>query len=86
MDEMTEYEAELLISNLQYADRVSWEQTRLQMFSSVVPYSKKKIQPTDILKFEWENQRESNHYTDEDIEVIEAQQAEFEQFIKNTMN
>lgn len=84
MNDLTEYEAALIIQNLEFADRPLWEMTRLKMYASVVAYSKKKIQPTDILKFSWE---QPEQLTDEDFESIEKQRIEFEQLIKNiTMN
>lgn len=82
MDGMTEYEAAILIQNLQFADRPRWEQTRLMMYSAVVPYSKKKITPTDIMKFSWE-QSEAVNWSDEQIDEVEKQSAEFENLIKS---
>ena len=58
--------------------------TRLNMYASVVAFSKKKIQPRDILKFSWE---QPEQLTAADFENIEKQRNEFEQLIKNiTMN
>lgn len=82
MDELTEYEAAILVQNLQFADRPRWEQTRLMMYSAVVPYSKKKITPTDIMKFSWESGTAVN-WSDEQIEKVEQQSAEFENLIKS---
>ena len=85
MNDLTEYEAALIIQNLEFADRPLWEMTRLNMYASVVAFSKKKIQPRDILKFSWEQPEQQ--LTDADFENIEKQRNEFEQLIKNiTMN
>lgn len=85
MNELTEYEAQLLIENLQFADRPQWEQTRLMMYSAVVPYSKKQIKPTDIMRFSWED-TEAVNWSDEQLKRVDEAAAEFENLIKSTMN
>ena len=35
----------------------SWERTRTIMLACLMPHSKKKLKPTDVLPFPWDNQR-----------------------------
>lgn len=36
-------------------ERGAWERTRLQCTTMLQPYSKKRLEPTDVLKFAWDN-------------------------------
>ena len=52
---MEQYEVELLITNLQNKNKESWEQTRLLAYITAQINSTKKMKPTDIIKFPWDN-------------------------------
>lgn len=58
MDELKDYELELLIEGHDNANKISWEQTRMLMYSILAPYQKKgkNIKTTDILSFPWDNE------------------------------
>lgn len=78
---MQEYEVNTIIENLPYLDRNSWEQHRFQIYSSVQMNSKKKISPTDIMQFAWDNSNEETSITSKDIERLKNKSKE----ISNTI-
>ena len=50
MDKMEHYEAEMLMDNMNYADKEEWERTRLLMYSALSPYLKNKsMKPEELL-------------------------------------
>nr|DAX54340.1 MAG TPA: hypothetical protein [Caudoviricetes sp.] len=53
---MQEYEVQDIISNLEYYERPEWERTRFQSYCNIQKSSSKKLKPTDILQFPWENE------------------------------
>ena len=73
---MQEYEVNTIIENLPYLDRNSWEQHRFQIYSSVQMNSKKKISPTDIMQFAWDNSNEETSITSKDIERLKNKSKE----------
>lgn len=54
MDNMTLYELNIILSNLNYCVKNDWEQTREIMWSNLAAFSKKKIKPSEVMKFPWE--------------------------------
>ena len=54
MDVMQEWEALEMLGSLDVANRIDWERTRLQLYATAQANSKKKLKPTDIMKFAWE--------------------------------
>lgn len=77
--QMTPEEPELMIEAWQQMrtdeSRQSWEQTRFLALCALMPYSKKRLKPTDIVVFEWEKEtleRRANKTTREDVERIMA--------------
>ena len=80
---MQEYEVNTIIENLPYLDRNSWEQHRFQIYSSVQMNSKKKISPTDIMQFAWDNSKEETSITSKDIERLKNKSKEISNTIKN---
>lgn len=79
---MQEYEVNTIIENLPYLDRTSWEQHRFQIYSTVQMNSKKKINPTDIMKFAWDSKEETS-ITSQDIERLKNKSKEIFNTIKN---
>lgn len=65
MDEMKGYEVNDYLDNLEYNDKVAWEQTRFQSYITAQVNSSKKIKPTDIINFSWDKEKSN----DEDIEI-----------------
>lgn len=56
MDIMEEWEVNDIIENIQYLDRNDWEQARLNLNTSYVLKTRKKIKTTDLLKFPWDKE------------------------------
>ena len=79
---MQEYEVNTIIENLPYLDRSSWEQHRFQVYTSVQMNSKKKINPTDIMKFAWDD-KEDTSITITDIERLRNKSKEISNTIIN---
>lgn len=79
---MQEYEVNTIIENLPYLDRNSWEQHRFQIYSSVQMNSKKKLNPTDIMKFAWDSKEETS-ITSQEIKRLKNKSKEIFNTIKN---
>lgn len=86
MSDLQDFEVELLYENLKYADRPSWEQTRLLAFILAQVNSKKKLEMTDIMSFPWEeNYEEKNiEMSNEDRDKLRAKAAMFEKILQKT--
>lgn len=84
MSDLQNFEVELLYENLKYADRPSWEQTRLLTFILAQVNSKKKLEMTDIMYFPWdENYEEKNiEMSNEDRDKLRAKAAMFEKILQ----
>lgn len=66
--ELRPYEAEAFLKGVELAERSSWEQTRMQMYSALAPWSKN-LKETDIVEFAWDKERaEAEAPTREEIE------------------
>ena len=54
--------------------RTSWEQTRFLALCALMPYSKKRLKPTDIVVFEWDKagKKTEKKTTKEDVARIMA--------------
>lgn len=72
MHTMELWEAGLIVSNLQYADTNSWEQTRALMTMLANMFSKKKLSAEEIMKLPWDQKHESKNtaITDEEINEL----------------
>lgn len=69
------YEVSTIIQNIYLTTKDSWEQARLVAYIIAQANSKKKLKPTDIISFGWEEQ-EKKHITSistEDIERLQEQ-------------
>lgn len=84
MSDLQDFEVELLYENLKYADRPSWEQTRLLAFILAQVNSKKRLEMTDIMSFPWEeNYEEKNiEMSNEDRDKLRAKAAMFEKILQ----
>lgn len=84
MSDLQDFEVELLYENLKYADRPSWEQTRLLAFILAQVNSKKSLEMTDIMSFPWEeNYEEKNiEMSNEDRDKLRAKAAMFEKILQ----
>lgn len=56
MDELQDYEVNDILECLPFLDKPDWERTRLAVYTNVQINSKKKLEPTDIMTFPWENE------------------------------
>lgn len=72
MHTMELWEAGLIVSNLQYADTNTWEQTRALMTMLANMFSKKKLSAEEIMKLPWDQKHESKNtaITNEEIEEL----------------
>ena len=66
LDKLQDYEISYYIDNIPYLDRISWEQNRYSIYSNIQMNSKKKIEPTDIIKFAWDKDIKDTTITDDD--------------------
>jgi hypothetical protein len=72
---MQVYELNLILSQLQYRNKNSWEQTRFISYIVAQTNSSKKLKPTDIIKFAWDNEKETDKDTNiskTDIDRLKA--------------
>ena len=79
---MQSYEVNTIIENLPYLDRNSWEQHRFQVYSNIQMNSKKKLSPTDIMNFAWDNKEETS-ITSTEIERLRNKSKEISNTIIN---
>ncbi len=84
MSDLQNFEVELLYENLKYADRPSWEQTRLLAFILAQVNSKKKLEITEILSFPWERAEDIHdiEMTNEDRDRLREKAKAFEKLLK----
>lgn len=80
---MQEYEVNTIIENLPFLDRQTWEQNRFLVYTNIQMNSKKKIVPTDVIKFAWDKTEENTTITNEDIERLKNKSKEIYNTIKN---
>ena len=59
MDEMQPYELYLILENLNYSIKNDWEICREIMWSTLQPWSKKKLKPEDVITLPWDNNKQS---------------------------
>lgn len=80
MDEMQPYEIDSILNDRSYKNRDLWEQTRMIMYIIAQVNSKRKLSPSDIIAFPWDNTKdeeigtsdtsEKNPVTDNDVERL----------------
>lgn len=72
---MRPLELNILLRNLDYAERGDWERTRMMMLASIQPHSRKSLTPNDIMRFKWddEHKEQAHEPTDEEISQINKQ-------------
>ena len=72
LDYMQDYEISYYVDYIPYLDRASWEQNRFSIYSNIQMNSKKKIEPTDIIRFAWEKDdiTVNNTISDDDKERL----------------
>lgn len=55
MDTLQEYEIEPIIQNIPFIEKGDWERTRFQTYCNIQKSSSKRLSPTDLITFPWEN-------------------------------
>lgn len=72
------YEIEPLISNIHKKNKESWEQARLISYVMVQCNSSKKLKPTDIIKFCWdEEDSTSTSISNDDIRRLKEKAKQY---------
>jgi hypothetical protein len=94
MDDLKDWELELLIDNSIWSNKVSWEQTRMVMYSAVLPYMKKGLNktakdllplPTDDTGYKFKTEHDIE-VTDAQLEKLRQHAQHLEQFFKKNNN
>lgn len=81
---MTSYEALEIVNLLPYSNRDSWEQTRYLMWLTAQVNSSKKIQPQEIMKFEWEGKKNKpKELSNKEVENIKEKMKLFNNILNN---
>lgn len=84
MDNLQEYEVSELLDGIPYLDKNDWERSRYSIYTNIQMNSKKKLKPTDVLKFCWD--KENNADTSISNTDIERLKRESELIHKNILN
>lgn len=88
LDKMKPYELSIICSSLHLRIKESWEQARMIAYVTAQSQSTKKMKPTDIIKFAWEEKKtqqpkkQQAPMTMEDFERIKAVALEREKLLK----
>ena len=94
MDDIRDWELELLMHNLHWADKVSWEQARMVMYSAVLPYMKRGLNktakdllplPTDDTGYKFQTEHDIE-VTDDQLNKLRQHAQQLEQFFKKNNN
>jgi predicted nucleotidyltransferase len=66
------YELNLILQQLHYSNKVSWEETRFLAYITAQVNSAKTIKPTDIIRFSWDKDitDKKSSITNNDIERL----------------
>lgn len=62
------WELAMFCEGLKEADRDEWERTRFQSYITAQCQSTKKMKPTDIIKFDWDNEGKKQTTTKQQFE------------------
>lgn len=79
LDDMTMAEADVLLTHSYLATRDDWERTRLQMWATVQPHSKKSLKADDMLHFPWDNSKKVTTISNEDVARLKERAKKIEQ-------
>ena len=86
MNQLDDWEVNILIDNIPYADRNQWEMCRQQIYITAQVNSKKKLKAKDIMEFAWEkpvNVKAHETPTNEEITKARNMALSFEEKIKS---
>lgn len=82
MDNLLDYELDLLCEQVKFAYKHEWEQTRYIVWSSLAPYMKGHKSPKDIFPLPTDEDEHNKEISNEDIERLKAKAAIYEQQTK----
>ena len=82
LDKMQWYEVETCIYGLEKKHKTSWEQCRFLSYIIAQVNTTKKLKPTDILSFNWDNIEDSDKNTAISNEEIERLKNKAKQFME----
>lgn len=77
------YEIKPLISHLNYKSRDSWEQARLISYVIAQVNTSKKLNPKDIITFDWDNKDDGENENTISNEDIERLKLKAQNYLKN---
>lgn len=84
LDRLQPYELTALLESIPYADRATWEQTRLRIFSTASMFSKREIKVQDIMRFAWDKHDEAQEApSDKELQRLKSTA---EKLIKTNVN
>ena len=73
MDEMQEYEVNILMKNINISSKQEWERTRYIIWASLKPYLKRKsMTPQELLPMAWDEAKSSTTSMNLNDEQINA--------------
>ena len=67
---MTIDEVDLFLSGYQKRQIRSWEQTRILAYLTAQVNSTKQLEPTDILRFDWDEKPDREEVTEDEVERL----------------
>ena len=71
LDCLQPYELNVLLDNLEYSVKISWEQTRFKSYIQAKTFCDKTIKLTDILKFSWDKEeKRTTSVSNADVERL----------------
>lgn len=80
LNHMQLYEARALLKYSDYSSRDSWEQSRLVAYLIAQTNSTKKMKPSDIIKFSWDNEHNGDtSISNDEIERLRNKAKAYEQ-------
>lgn len=86
LDRMKPYELAIICDKLHLRVKDGWEQSRLIAYMTAQVNSKKKLKPTDIIKFGWESedtpQQQQQTLSIDDVERIKIMALEREKMLR----
>lgn len=78
---MQEYEIEPLVKNLELKSKQDWEQSRMVGYIIAQGNSTKKLKPSDIIKFSWDDKQEMftgvKEISNEDVDRLKNKSQNF---------
>lgn len=73
LNKMESWEAMEMVGMMDYADKNSWEQTRAQVYVATQSNSKRKLKPTEVMKFAWDDDKIEDGTLTKEITVDEKE-------------